>query len=64
MFRLPGLFTLTLILSACGAQSNAPGPHATPDGKLSYGQLTFKPCSLSMARVAAVEAQCATLPVP
>jgi pimeloyl-ACP methyl ester carboxylesterase len=64
MFRLPGLFTLTLILSACGAQSNAPGPHATPDGRLSYGQLTFKPCSLSIARVAAVEAQCATLAVP
>jgi len=53
-----------LALSACGAQSQAPGPHADADGGLRFGQLTFRPCSLSVARVDAVEAQCATLAVP
>jgi len=64
MWKLPGLLALTLILVACHGQANNPGPHATPDGKLKYGELTFKPCSLSVARVAAVEAQCTTLAVP
>jgi len=53
-----------LALAACSAQSQAPGPHADADGGLRFGALTFKPCSLSVPRVDAVEAQCATLSVP
>jgi pimeloyl-ACP methyl ester carboxylesterase len=53
-----------LVLAACGAQTEAPGPHATRDDNLRYGALTFKPCSLSVARLSPVEAQCATLAVP
>jgi pimeloyl-ACP methyl ester carboxylesterase len=55
---------LSLLLAACSAQMDTPGPHATQDGDLRYGALTFKPCSLSSAPVGAVEAQCATLSVP
>ncbi|MEP6634295.1 MAG: alpha/beta hydrolase, partial [Luteimonas sp.] len=51
-------------LAACGPQSRAPGPHADANGSLRFGALTFRPCSLSEPRVDAVEAQCATLPVP
>ncbi|MBC7991340.1 MAG: alpha/beta fold hydrolase [Luteimonas sp.] len=53
-----------LALAACSAQSQAPGPHADATGGLRFGALTFKPCSLSVPRVDAVEAQCATLAVP
>ena len=64
MLKLLGLPALALALAACGAQTDTPGPRATPDGNLRYGELEFKPCALSTARVTAVEAQCATLAVP
>jgi pimeloyl-ACP methyl ester carboxylesterase len=53
-----------LVLTGCGGRTQAPGLRATPDGNLRYGTLVFKPCSLSVARVSAVEAQCASLSVP
>jgi pimeloyl-ACP methyl ester carboxylesterase len=52
------------VLAGCGAPTAAPGPHATPNGELRYGALTFKPCSLIAPSMTAVEAQCATLSVP
>jgi pimeloyl-ACP methyl ester carboxylesterase len=64
MLKPLGLLALALALAACSAQTGAPGPRAAADGNLSYGELTFKPCALSVARVNAVEAQCTSLPVP
>ena len=64
MLKPLGLLALALVLSACRAQTGAPGPRATADGNLRYGELTFKPCALSVKRMDAVEAQCATLSVP
>lgn len=58
------LLSSILVLAACDSRSDAPGPRADADGNLRYGALLFKPCSLSQARVDAVEAQCATLEVP
>ncbi|GAA4856752.1 alpha/beta hydrolase [Luteimonas vadosa] len=63
-FRLLFLSSALLALSACGGDGDATGPRATPDGNLRYGDIAFKPCSLSTAGVDAVEAQCATLRVP
>ncbi len=53
-----------LAVAACSGQS-APST-SKPDAAtgLRYGQLSFTPCALSAGRVAAVEAQCATLQVP
>jgi pimeloyl-ACP methyl ester carboxylesterase len=64
MLKRLSLLAFTLALAACGAQTEERGPHATADGNLRYGALTFKPCALSVARGSAVEAQCATFPVP
>lgn len=58
------LLPATLALAACGSRSEAPGPRADADGRLHFGALSFEPCSLSVARVDAVEAQCTTLAVP
>jgi pimeloyl-ACP methyl ester carboxylesterase len=58
------LLPAALLLAACGSRTDAPGPRAGADGNLRYGNVVFKPCSLSQARVDAVEAQCATLVVP
>ncbi len=60
LFLLAAVFAV----SACGTRSDAPGPRADADGNLRYGKVLFKPCSLSEARVDAVEAQCASLEVP
>lgn len=50
-----------LLLSACQATSDAP-PEAA---QRQYGDLTFKPCTLSGAQASAnVEAQCTTFQVP
>ena len=49
-----------VLLSACGPAADPPA--AAP--ALQVGQLMFEPCSLSVARADAVEAQCATLAVP
>jgi len=64
MLQRLATLSAVLALAACGPQTEIQGPHATPDGNLRYGALTFKPCSLSVARLSAVEAQCATLAVP
>lgn len=61
--RFPCLL-IAMLLAACGAQAPSPGPRADADGNLRFGALTFKPCALSVARVDAVEARCATLAVP
>jgi pimeloyl-ACP methyl ester carboxylesterase len=58
------LLSTAVWLAACGSRSDAPGPRADADGNLRYGNVLFKPCSLSEARADAVEAQCATLAVP
>jgi pimeloyl-ACP methyl ester carboxylesterase len=50
-------------LSGCAQQQNA-GPRADDKGDLRFGALTFKPCSLSLNRGDAVEAQCTTYAVP
>ncbi len=55
---------VALALSACSGESKSPGPRADADGGLRFGSLVFKPCSLSVASAAAVEAQCTTLAVP
>jgi pimeloyl-ACP methyl ester carboxylesterase len=57
-------FATALALSGCGTPTESAGPHAGPDGKLRYGQLTFESCALTAARSAAVEAWCAMLSVP
>ncbi len=50
-----------LLLAAC-----QPTPEASPEGaQRQYGQLTFKPCTLTSAQASSnVEAECATLQVP
>ncbi len=50
-------------LAGCAQQQNA-GPRADDKGDLRFGALTFKPCSLSLDRGDAVEAQCTTFAVP
>ena len=64
MLQRCGWLGLALALTACGARNEMPIPRATPDGNVRYGALVFKPCSLSVPRVRAVEAQCTTLAVP
>ena len=58
--RLPLAAGLALLLGACGG----PGP-AKDDSLRHFGQLGFKPCTLSGAGASGnVEAQCATFDVP
>jgi pimeloyl-ACP methyl ester carboxylesterase len=64
MLQRSCLLGLALLLAACGARNPVPVPRGTPDGNLRYGSLIFKPCSLSMSGMRAVEAQCTTLAVP
>lgn len=62
---LQPLMTLAaaLALAACG-NASAPRAGVSTGNGLRYGALVFKPCALSVARLDAVEAQCATVPVP
>ncbi|GAB3737182.1 alpha/beta hydrolase [Luteimonas pelagia] len=63
---LPVLAVLSLALAGCGAGAT---PEAAPDverinGALRYGGVGFESCALSVPLGDAVEAQCATVPVP
>ena len=49
-----GLLALAIALAGCGRGTQAPGAQAGPDGNLRYGELTFKSCALSVARVPSV----------
>ena len=62
---LQPLMTLAVVLAlvACG-NATAPRAGVSTGNGLRYGALVFKPCALSVARLDAVEAQCATVPVP
>lgn len=64
MLKLACALMLALVSAGCGAPTESAGPHAGPDGKLRYGRLWFESCALTAARGAAVEAWCATVPVP
>jgi pimeloyl-ACP methyl ester carboxylesterase len=64
MSKRIGLLALAIALAGCGAETQAPGAQAGPDGNLRYGELTFKSCALSVARGASVEAWCSTVTVP
>lgn len=57
---LTSALAAAVLLSACGPAADLSA--AAP--ALRVGQLVFEPCSLSVARADAVEAQCATLAVP
>jgi pimeloyl-ACP methyl ester carboxylesterase len=58
------LLSTTLATAGCGPGNGTSGPQADPDGNLRYGEVLFRPCSLSAPGVKSVEAQCASLAVP
>ena len=58
LYCIPWL-AASALLAACAAPADGPDVRG-----LQYGRLGFSPCALSVPRVEAVEAQCATLRVP
>ena len=63
--RPVSLLAAALLLAGCNsADQPTAGPRAGEDGTLEYGNLSFKPCSLSAVGAESVEAQCTTLSVP
>jgi pimeloyl-ACP methyl ester carboxylesterase len=58
------MLSTTLATAGCGPGNGGTGPQADSDGNLRYGEVLFRPCSLSVAGVQGVEAQCASMAVP
>jgi pimeloyl-ACP methyl ester carboxylesterase len=62
--RFPPLLLLAVALGLAGCDAGAPGNGPGAEDQLHYGDIAFKPCSLSGGGAEAVEAQCATVSVP